>query len=75
MNFDKNVEVREKHFIKHNEFNKNFIHISLSDLAKYYEQVSNIKDKIRILELGTKRSNINIPTHHKQIFNKIKSFV
>jgi hypothetical protein len=60
--------------LKYPEFNfttgKN---VSLIDLALHYKNLSNKDNKIRILELGTKRSNVNSPTHHKDIFKNVEN--
>jgi hypothetical protein len=66
------IKIREKHFLKYNEFNvQEEPIVTLEQLSLYYKELSKINGKIRILELGTKRSKLDNPTHHKTIFSDI----
>jgi hypothetical protein len=67
---------RDKHFEKYLEFNKINEPIidmhKLVDLAKIKSIELSLQNKnIRILELGTKRSNLDSPTNRKYLFNSI----
>lgn len=42
---------------------------------EYFKELINSKNKPRILELGTKRSNVNLPTHHKEWVSKFSEYI
>ena len=70
------IDKKEEHLKNNIEFNKltekviNMDQIIswTKEKAKY---LNNLGKNINILELGTKRSNINIPTHKKDMFKEI----
>ena len=73
INLSEIIKTKEKHLISNLEFNNNTdTKMRLEDIALLLKQKCiEQKRKIKILELGTKRSNNDNPTHHKKIFEDI----
>ena len=62
------MSIRSKHIAAHPQFNiQDQPQLTLHDLSKILFETSTVK----ILELGTKRSNEKIATHHEEIFANI----
>ena len=68
------IKRREQHISKHDEFNKTEEYrFNLDDIINWCKIISKTKDKINILELGTKRSRPDFPTNKKHYFNEISN--
>jgi len=66
------IKKRENHLRKYLEFNKTEEHrFDFNDIINWCKIISKTKEKINILELGTKRSKLDNPTHKKNYFNDI----
>ena len=66
------IRKRENHLNEYLEFNKTEEHrFDFYDIINWCKIISKSKDKINILELGTKRSKPDVPTHKKNYFNDI----
>ena len=72
MSFQDLVKKREEHLVHHLEFNKEEEYrFNLYDIVNWCKIISKTKDKVSILEIGTRRSKPNVPTHKKNFFNNI----
>ena len=74
--FETYIKKRNLHLIKHPEFNVDEEYkFKIEDIAKWATIIADNKkikgEKIKILELGTKRSNPKYPTHRKDYFKHI----
>lgn len=70
------IHKREKHIVSNPEFNIQEEHkFDFNDIVNWVKIIANIKknngEKIKILEIGTKRSNNDFPTHKKKYFTGI----
>ncbi len=65
---------RDNHIKHYNEFNKiDQDMLTINDIVIFAKKLSLEKNVVRILELGTKRSDINIPTNKKSLFQEISN--
>lgn len=78
INVNNIIKERETHWVKNLEFNiKEEHNFKLEDIVNWVKIIACEKEKkgekVKILELGTKRSNPDIPTNRKHFFKDIKN--
>jgi SAM-dependent methyltransferase len=72
MDLENLIKKRENHLIEYLEFNKiEEPRFGFLDIIEWCKIISKTKKTINILELGTKRSKEDVPTHKKNYFNEI----
>jgi hypothetical protein len=74
MSLDKLILKRQNHVLEYEEFNKLEEHrFIFFDIVEWCKIIAKTKDKLNILELGTKRSKVDVPTNKKHYFKDISN--